>query len=189
MRLAVLGPSFNAWHDFLSPLVLFPLRHVWYYIHLWDITPRPPPSQILTRLSINPTVPAVDAWIVLRCSSIGVATATTCDGTFCSEVSLPQDQHDTLAHQDGRDAWVSQIGSALLPALLSHFTVASRPSSPSPPPPCCPMSPGHTVSLVWCLTALIPHVLTSWSDQSINKGDEGCGRCCLLVEFEIILTR
>lgn len=39
MRLAVLGPSFNAWHDFLSPLVLLPLRHVWYYIRLWDITP------------------------------------------------------------------------------------------------------------------------------------------------------
>lgn len=70
------------------------------------VRPPHPSSQILTAcLGINPNVPAVDVWIFLRCSRIVVVTtATTCDGRFCSEVSLPQDRHDTLAHQEGLDA-------------------------------------------------------------------------------------
>lgn len=75
-----------------------------------------------------------------------------------------------------------------MPAPLSHFAVASQPSSPPPLPPLCSMSPGRTVLLVWCFTALIPDVLTSWWDKSITEGDQGCAWCCLLVEFNMFLN-
>lgn len=39
MRLAVLGPWFNAWHDFITQQVVVPLRHLWYYSWLWDVAP------------------------------------------------------------------------------------------------------------------------------------------------------
>lgn len=188
MRLAVLGPWFNAWHDFITQQVVVPLRHLWYYSWLWDVAPI---QDLTSMFGSKSQCPPVDVWIWVHCSRICVGTATTCNGSFCSKVSLPQDQHDTLARQDTLDAWLSQTESALLTAPLSHFTVASQPFSPSfPPPPPLPlslrsMSPGHTVLLAWCSVALIPDVLTIWSDKSITKGDDECDCCCLLVEFNI----
>lgn len=40
MRFGVLGPSFNAWHDFIWPLNAAPFRHVWHHGLHWDITCR-----------------------------------------------------------------------------------------------------------------------------------------------------